>query len=262
MWPWEECTHEADWVLVRAECIPSGANNRAPLQQVLGARLSHAAEGAGVGGVSLVCERKGVSIVGDGSGSSQNVIVVVENACVVQSCPRLTIQHVLWGASGAPSVRWTESPGGEPHVGDLSGAASGADVWVKGSVGLVPRGRLSGSAVEEHLGHVKGSSVAFAFRDCSELKAVERAPSLCMRTSVKCVDDSWGLGGKPEGRVNVGTGGLDHVFRHGADGQRGEGFDEFFGDVRGGVGAGRGELPGVVGPVADGLPMVCSGSGE
>ena len=76
------------------------------------------------------------------------------------------------------------------------------------------------------------------------------------------MDDSGSLGGKPEGRLNVRTGGLDKVFRHGADRKCGEGFDGFLGDVRGGVGARRREFSGVVGPAADGLPQVGSRSGE
>ena len=47
----EEGAHEADGVLVGAECAPSCADSGAPLEQVLGAGLAHAAQGAGVGGV-------------------------------------------------------------------------------------------------------------------------------------------------------------------------------------------------------------------
>ena len=83
LWTWKKCTHEADRVLVRAEGIPCGAHGRAPLQQVFCASLSHAAEGTGVGRMCLVSEKKGVGIVGNGRGSSLNVFMVVEDACVV-----------------------------------------------------------------------------------------------------------------------------------------------------------------------------------
>ena len=84
--------------------------------------------------------------------------------------------------------------------------------------------------------------------DGAEFIVFEGAPSPCLRSGVKGVDDSRGFRGKPKGDVEEGAGGLDEMLRDGTDGVVSDRTDGFPGDVGGDIGARVGEVGCAVGP--------------